>query len=114
MAISNSNTKRPIVEEGVVLQKYISKGRKAGEYNGVAYEAKDPTPTVRVASSYLINEDGMADFVVLDYEVSEDMYKKLRYLSKVKVMYVLSSTIRDGKSQDVFSDKQIVNILPNS
>ncbi len=114
MAVSNLNVKRPVVEEGLVIQKYISKAREAGEYNGRAYEAKPETPTVKIASSYLIDENGLSDPIILDYEVDEAMYKKLHYLSKVKVSYILGSRVADGKQQNTFEDKKVLVILPNS
>ena len=114
MAISNLNVKRPVVEDGIVIQKFISKAREAGEFNGRAYDAKPETPTVKIVSSYLIDDNGFADPIILDYEVDEAMYKKLHYLSKVKVKYVLGSVVRDGKQQNTFENKEIVTTLPNS
>ena len=108
--ISNLNVKRPVVEEGIIIQKYITKAREAGEYNGRSYEAKPETSTVKVVSSYLIDDNGFADPIILDYEVDESTYKKLHYLSKVKVKYLLGSVVRDGKQQNTFEDKQILSI----
>jgi len=112
MAIQNSNVKRPMCEEGIIVEKFIAPERQAGEYNGRPYPARPETPTVKVMSSYLVdNSTGIKDGVILDYEVTKDQYDKLKFLDKVKVMYTHSVMVRDGKTQDIFADKQILSVI---
>ena len=89
-----ANIKRPVMEKGIVLSKEFRE--KMESFKGSDGQLVPEQPDryiVTVASSYdCSKENGMTQPQILQYKVDKDIYEKLNYLSKVEVVYELSTS----------------------
>ena len=88
-----NNTKRKIVEEGIVLSKeFKSATSEFINSDGRKVEAAPDRFIVTVASSCNCTDKlGLENVTVLNHKVDRTLFEKLNYLTKVKVSYNFTS-----------------------
>ena len=85
--------KKLINETGIVLKKEFKKASDEFEYNGRTVPAQPDRWVVTVASSGNIDTTtGLDDLTILTYKVTEEEFKILKFLQKVKVSYEFSNS----------------------
>lgn len=84
---------RPIQEEGVVLSKEFKKASEGfTASDGHVVPAQPDRYIVTVASSYQFTADmGFVNPAVLEYKVEKELFDKLKYGTKVLVLYEMSN-----------------------
>jgi len=89
-----ANIRRPIVEDGIVISKVLKPAMESFVgADGKRVEALPERFVVQVVSSYKCTEkDGFENPTILDYKVTKDIFEKVKYLSKVQVMYEISNS----------------------
>lgn len=91
--MANQNVKRVICEDGIVLSKVLKKATEEFKgQDGRVVPAQPERYVAKIASSYKIEDGtGLEEVTILDYKVSEELFKKLKFLQRVEVSYEFST-----------------------
>lgn len=94
---------RPILEEGIVVSKVHKDAMESFKSSsGEVVPAQPEKFVVKVISSYECTPDkGMSDPTILDYKVEKELFDKLKFGTKVRVKFNMSSASEKPKADSI-------------